>query len=159
MILSAVKTEYQKNTSQKCMCKKAGVVGKYEETGTTWTVSHVEDTVYTTQKLQGRSRSGLYVEENGECKMGVRRGAETAQMGGKGGYMIINISNSTKAVFGSLSMGDVFMLNETDVCVKIDQGDEWSVWNAWNFRSKNQQTIDDNTEVIIPKEVSMEVIL
>lgn len=40
-----------------------------------------------------------------------------------------------------------------------DQGDEWSVWNAWNFRSKNQQTIGDNTEVIIPKEVSMEVIL
>ena len=74
-------------------------------------------------------------------------------------YMIITISNSTKAVFGSLSIGDVFMLNETDVCVKIDQGDEWSVWNAWNFRSKNQQTIGDNTEVIVPKEVSMEVIL
>lgn len=74
-------------------------------------------------------------------------------------YMKINISNNTKAVFGSLSIGDVFMLNETDVCVKIDQGNEWSVWNAWNFRSKKQQTIDDNTEVTIPKEVSMEVTL
>lgn len=71
--------------------------------------------------------------------------------------MKINISNSTKAVFSSLSIGEIFMLNETDVCVKIDY--ESNTWNVWNFRDKDLQMMDDNAEVIIPKEVNMEVIL
>ena len=89
--------------------------------------------------------------------MGLRRGAKTAQMGGKGGYMKINISNSTKATFRSLSMGEIFLINETDVCMKIDYSS--NMRNAWNFRTKTMQGIDDNTKVTIPKEVSMEVIL
>lgn len=71
--------------------------------------------------------------------------------------MKINISNSTKAVFSSLSIGEIFMLNETDVCVKIDY--ESNTWNVWNFRDKDLQMMDDNAEVIIPKEVNMEVIV
>ena len=71
--------------------------------------------------------------------------------------MKITISNNTKALFSSLSPGEIFMLNETDVCVKIDW--ESSEWNIWNFRAKDLQMIDSNTEVIIPKEVNMEVIL
>lgn len=71
--------------------------------------------------------------------------------------MKINISNSTKAVFSSLSIGEIFMLNETDICVKIDY--ESNTWNVWNFRDKDLQMMDDNAEVIIPKEVNMEVIL
>lgn len=71
--------------------------------------------------------------------------------------MKINISNSTKAVFSTLSIGEIFMLNETDVCVKIDY--ESNTWNVWNFRDKDLQMMDDNAEVIIPKEVNMEVIL
>lgn len=66
----------------------------------------------------------------------------------------IKISNN-KARFGSLSIGEVFMLNETDVCIKIDY--ESNTWNAWNFRAKDLQTMDDNIEVTIPKEVNMEV--
>lgn len=72
-------------------------------------------------------------------------------------YMKINISNSTKATFHSLSIGEIFLINETDVCMKIDY--EGNTWNAWNFRAKDLQKIDGNVEVIIPKEVSMEVIL
>ena len=72
-------------------------------------------------------------------------------------YMKINISNSSKAAFRSLSIGEIFLINETDVCMKIDY--ESNTWNAWNFRAKDLQMIDDNAEVIIPKEVSMEVIL
>lgn len=72
-------------------------------------------------------------------------------------YMKINISNSTKATFRSLSIGEIFLINETDVCMKIDY--EGNIWNAWNFRAKDMEGIDDNAEVIIPKEVSMEVIL
>ena len=72
-------------------------------------------------------------------------------------YMKINISNSSKAVFRSLSPGDIFLINGSDVCVKIDY--ESNTWNAWNFRAKDLQMMDDNAEVIIPKEVSMEVIL
>ena len=53
-------------------------------------------------------------------------------------------------------MGSV-KLNETDVCVKIDY--ESNTWNVWNFRDKDLQMMDDNAEVIIPKEVNMEVIL
>lgn len=71
--------------------------------------------------------------------------------------MKINISNSTKAVFSSLSIGEIFMLNETDICVKIDY--ESNTWNVWNFRDKDLQMMDDNAEVIIPKEVNMEVIV
>lgn len=73
-------------------------------------------------------------------------------------YMKINILNSTKYAFRSLSIGEIFLINETDVCVKIDYK-EGNTWNAWNFRAKDLQKIDGNTEVIIPKEVNMEVIL
>ena len=71
-----------------------------------------------------------------------------------GEYMKITISNNAKALFSS---GEIFMLNETDVCVKIDW--ESSEWNTWNFRAKDLQMIDSNTEVIIPREVNMEVII
>ena len=77
-------------------------------------------------------------------------------------YMNITISNSTKAVFGSLSIGEIFMLNETDVCVKIDDEDETDctcVYNAWNFRAEDQQMISANTKVTIPRTVNMEVIV
>ena len=72
-------------------------------------------------------------------------------------YMKINISNSSKAAFRSLSTGEIFLINGSDVGVKIDY--ESNTWNAWNFRAKDLQMMDDNAEVIIPKEVSMEVIL
>lgn len=71
--------------------------------------------------------------------------------------MKITISNNAKIMFSSLSPGEIFMLNETDVCVKIDW--ESNVWNTWNFRAKDLQMIDSNTEVIIPREVNMEVII
>lgn len=71
--------------------------------------------------------------------------------------MKINISNSIKAAFSSLNLGEIFILNETDVCMKIDYSS--NTRNAWNFRTKTMQGIDDNTKVTIPKEVSMEVIL
>lgn len=77
-------------------------------------------------------------------------------------YMNITISNSTKAVFGSLSIGEIFMLNETDVCVKIDDEDETDctrVYNTWNFRAEDQQMISDDTKVTIPRTVNMEVIV
>lgn len=70
--------------------------------------------------------------------------------------MNITISNSTKAVFSSLSIGEIFLINETDVCVKIGWGNEY---NTWNIVAKDLQTVANDTEVIIPKEVSMEVIL
>ena len=70
--------------------------------------------------------------------------------------MKINILNSTKYAFRSLSLGEIFLINETEVCMKIDHG---NTWKTWNFRTKAMQGIDDNTEVIIPKEVNMEVIL
>lgn len=76
--------------------------------------------------------------------------------------MNITISNATKAEFGSLSLGEIFMLNETDVCVKIDyeiETDCTSVYNAWNFRAKDQQAISANTKVTIPRTVNMEVIV
>ena len=72
-------------------------------------------------------------------------------------YMKINISNSSKAAFHSLSTGEIFLIDGSDVCVKIDC--ESNTWNAWNFRAKDLQMMDDNAEVIIPKEVNMEVIL
>lgn len=71
--------------------------------------------------------------------------------------MNITISNNTKALFCSLSPGEIFMLNETDVCVKIDW--ESSEWNTWNFRANDLQMTDSNTKVLIPREVNMEVIL
>lgn len=71
--------------------------------------------------------------------------------------MKINISNNAKALFSSLSPGEIFMLNETDMCVKIDW--ESNVWNTWNFRAKNLQITDNNTEVLIPREVSMKVVI
>lgn len=77
-------------------------------------------------------------------------------------YMNITISNSTKAVFGSLSIGEIFMLNETDVCVKIDDEDETDctrVYNTWNFRAEDQQIISADTKVTIPRTVNMEVIV
>ena len=49
--------------------------------------------------------------------------------------MKITISNNAKIMFSSLSLGEIFMLNETDVCVKIDW--ESSEWNTWNFRAKD----------------------
>lgn len=70
--------------------------------------------------------------------------------------MKINLLNNNKAAFRSLSLGEIFLINETEVCMKIDHG---NTWNTWNFRTKTMQGIDDNTEVIIPKEVHMEVIL
>lgn len=76
--------------------------------------------------------------------------------------MNITISNSTKAVFSSLSLGEIFMPNEADVCVKIDyEGgtDGTPVYNAWNFRTKDQQMISANTKVTIPRTVNMEVIV
>lgn len=36
--------------------------------------------------------------------------------------MKITISNNAKALFSSLSPGEIFMLNETDVCVKSEVG-------------------------------------
>lgn len=77
-------------------------------------------------------------------------------------YMNITISNSTKAVFSSLSIGEIFMLNETDVCVKIDYEAEMDciyVYNTWNFRAKEQQMISGDTKVTIPRAVNMEVIV
>ena len=77
-------------------------------------------------------------------------------------YMNITISNSTKAVFSSLSIGEIFMLNETDVCVKIDdevETDGTRVYNTWNFRAKDQQMISANTKVTIPRTANMEVIV
>lgn len=71
--------------------------------------------------------------------------------------MRLSISNNAKALFSSLSLGEIFMLNEIDVCVKIDW--ESSEWNTWNFRTKDLQMTDSNTEVIIPREVNMEVIV
>lgn len=70
-------------------------------------------------------------------------------------HINIKISNNSKAKFGSLSLGEVFMLNNSDLCMKIDW--EANTWNTWNFISNDQQTTDDNTEVTIPKEVNMEV--
>lgn len=74
-------------------------------------------------------------------------------------YMNITISNSTKAVFSSLSIGEIFMLNETDVCVKIDYADCTCGYNTWNFRAKEQQMISADTKVTIPRTVNMEVIV
>ena len=71
--------------------------------------------------------------------------------------MKITISNNAKIMFSSLSPGEIFMLNETDVCVKIDQ--ESSEWNTWNFRANDLQMTDSNTKVLIPREVNMEVII
>lgn len=70
--------------------------------------------------------------------------------------MKINISNSTKAVFSSLSIGEIFILNETDVCVKIGWGNEY---NTWNFKTNDVQTVSKDTEVTIPRTVNMEVIV
>lgn len=36
----------------------------------------------------------------------------------EGMYIKINLSNDNKAVFSALSLGQIFVLNETDVCVK-----------------------------------------
>ena len=66
-------------------------------------------------------------------------------------------SNNAKALFSSLSPGEIFMLNETDVCMKIDW--ESSEWNTWNFRANDLQMTDSNTKVLIPREVNMEVII
>jgi hypothetical protein len=70
--------------------------------------------------------------------------------------MNINISNSTKAVFSSLSIGEIFMLNETDVCVKIGWGNDY---NTWNFKINDIETVYKDTEVTIPRTVNMEVIV
>lgn len=71
--------------------------------------------------------------------------------------MKINISHSDKARFDSLSIGEIFILGESDVCVKTDY--ETGEWNVWKFGSCDQYTINANTEVTIPREVTMEVIL
>lgn len=71
-------------------------------------------------------------------------------------YMKINISNNTKAAFSSLSIGEIFIINETDVCMKIGWGSDY---NTWNFQSKGTQTVGIDTKVTIPKEASLEVIL
>ena len=71
--------------------------------------------------------------------------------------MKITISNNAKALFSSLSLGEIFMLNETDVCVKIDW--ESSEWNTQDFRANDLQMTDSNTKVLIPREVNMEVII
>ena len=71
--------------------------------------------------------------------------------------MKITISNNAKALFSSLSLGEIFMLNETDVCMKIDW--ESNVWNTWNFRANDLQITNNNTEVLIPREVNMKVII
>nr|DAH48838.1 MAG TPA: hypothetical protein [Bacteriophage sp.] len=73
--------------------------------------------------------------------------------------MNISLSNNTKSVFSSLNLGEIFILNETDVCLKVDLDAEWCVWNTWNFRAKSPQLTDNDTEVTIPKEVNMEVII
>ena len=69
--------------------------------------------------------------------------------------MKINISRSDKARFGSLSTGEIFILGESNVCVKTDY--EADTWNAWNFGSCDQCTINVNAEVTIPREVTLEV--
>lgn len=51
--------------------------------------------------------------------------------------MKITISNNAKALFSSLSSGEIFLINGSDVCVKIDY--ESNTWNAWNFRAKDLQ--------------------
>ena len=71
--------------------------------------------------------------------------------------MKITISNDAKIMFSLLSPGEIFMLNETDVCMKIDW--ESNVWNTWNFRANDLQMTDSNTKVLIPREVNMEVII
>lgn len=71
--------------------------------------------------------------------------------------MKITISNNAKPMFHLLSMGEIFLINETDVCMRINYSSNMP--NAWNFRTKTIQEINDNTKVTIPKEVSMEVII
>lgn len=71
-------------------------------------------------------------------------------------YMKINLLNNDKAIFSALSIGEIFMLNETEVGMKIGWGNDY---NTWNFRAKNIHTVDKDTEVNIPKEVNLEVIL
>lgn len=54
------------------------------------------------------------------------------------------------------------MLNETDVCVKIDYAIETGCtreYNAWNFRANEQERICAKTIVTIPRTVNMEVIV
>lgn len=70
--------------------------------------------------------------------------------------MKINISNSIKAAFSSLSIGEIFLINETDVCMKIGWGNDY---NTWNFKIKDIQTVSKDTEVTIPRTVNMEVIV
>lgn len=70
--------------------------------------------------------------------------------------MNITISNSTKAVFSSLNIGEIFLINETDVCMKIGWGNDY---NTWNFKITDIQTVSKDTEVTIPRTVNMEVIV
>lgn len=70
--------------------------------------------------------------------------------------MKINISNSIKAAFSSLDIGEIFLINETDVCMKIGWGNDF---NMWNFKINNIQTVSRDTEVTIPRTVNMEVII
>lgn len=66
--------------------------------------------------------------------------------------MKINLLNNNKAVFSALSPGEIFILNETDVCVKIGFGNEG---NTWNFTAQDIQTVDNDTKVIVPEETKM----
>lgn len=66
--------------------------------------------------------------------------------------MNITISNTFKTKFESLSLGGIFIINESDVCVKIDWGNEG---NTWNFMAKDIQTVDNYTEVIVPEETKI----
>lgn len=70
--------------------------------------------------------------------------------------MKINISNSIKDAFSSLSIGEIFLINETDVCMKISRGNDY---NTWNFKIKDIQTVSKDTEATIPRTVNMEVIV
>lgn len=67
-------------------------------------------------------------------------------------YMEINLSNNNKATFSALSLGEIFILNETDVCVKIGFG---NADNTWNFTAQDIQIVDNDTEVIVPEETKM----
>lgn len=66
--------------------------------------------------------------------------------------MIINISNTFKTKFESLGLGEVFIINESEVCIKIGGDNER---NIWNFMAKDIQTVTNDTEVIVPEELNV----
>lgn len=65
--------------------------------------------------------------------------------------IIINILHTFKTKFESLGLGEVFIINESEVCIKIGWNNEC---NTWNFMAKDIQTVANDTEVIVPEELN-----